>query len=129
MKKFTIINVTPKNINIETIEKKNRTLNFLTIADTEAMVEKLNLIGANMIFIDKEFEEKEVNKITKLATLLHPEVNITTFDFNNLGNYQSEVQQRWRENFIKKAFKFNIEDNPNLNNPFLNLDKTNIFNK
>ncbi|CEN49069.1 conserved hypothetical protein [Capnocytophaga canimorsus] len=33
------------------------------------------------------------------------------------------------ELFRRRMSNYNFEDNPNLNNPFLNLDKTNIFKK
>lgn len=129
MNKFTILNVTDTMIDVTSIAKKHNNMHFETISDVEQAIEKLHKLTVNIIFINTEISEEEANKLTRIGKLLHPEMEVLRTDFSNLTAYEDDVLRLWKENFKRKMSHYNIEDNPNLNNPFLNLDKTNVFNK
>ncbi|MDO4229339.1 MAG: hypothetical protein Q4C98_05960 [Capnocytophaga sp.] len=128
MNKFTILNVANITADITSVSKKHKNIHFETVSDVEQAIEKLHGLTASVIFIHSQFPEEETNKLNRIGKLLHPEIEFLKTDFSNLVAYEDEVLQLWKQHFKRKMARYNIEDNPNLNNPFLNIDKTNIFN-
>ena len=128
MNKYVILNVTKNTKSISKVAKQHFSIKFETINNIEQAIEKLHNLSANVIFIDKFISEEDVEKIQKIGKLLQPDVIIRLVDFNNQNEYDQLIVKLRKEYFKQKMTRYTFEDNPNLNNPFLNLDKTNIFN-
>lgn len=128
MNKYVILNVTENTKNVSEVAKQHPAIEFETINNIEQAIEKLHNLSANVIFIDESISEEDTEKIQKIGTLLHPDVTIRLVDFNNQNEYDLLIVTLRKEYFKQKMTRYTFEDNPNLNNPFLNLDKTNIFN-
>lgn len=129
MSKYVILNVTENTQSVSQVVKQHPAIGFETTNNAEQAIEKLHNLSAKVIFIDKLISEEDAEKIQKIGKLLHPEVVIRSVDFNKQNEYDQLIVALRKEYFKQKMTRYTFEDNPNLNNPFLNLDKTNIFNK
>lgn len=128
MKKQVILNVTNSNMEVIQASQQHTYMQLEIAKNTEEAIEKLHLLPVETIIIDANFKEEEIQKITKIGKLLQPEIRIKTTDLANAQMYLKNLLGIRQEILKQKMDNYQFEDNPNLNNPFLNLDKTNIFN-
>lgn len=129
MKKFTLLVITNKSWDYETFTKKRKMIEIIQINNIEHAIEKMQNHSINAIAIDQSYDEKDLLKLVKIAELLNESIDYITTSFSNYETIDNEFMNLWKSYFRKKTFGFELEDAPNLNNPFLNIDKTNIFNR
>ncbi|MDO5637306.1 MAG: hypothetical protein Q4G18_08655 [Myroides sp.] len=127
MKKYTVINVLAEaNRNLEKNIKRHATIHIENIKEVELVIEKINTMPVNLLMVDTSMETSNIEKLTKIAGLLNPDIQIQTFNPED-DTYEENVLRFWRDDFIGRMSAHSYEDNPNLYNPFLNMNK-NIFN-
>ncbi len=114
MKKFTILNVLGKTQTTPTFGS-NAKIQIENLSDVEQAIEKINLFPVNAIIIDKNNETTDIEKITKIGQLLHSQMRIFVFDFQNDNNYEKFAVSLWEEDFKQRMAKYKIEDNAMLN--------------
>ncbi|GIJ95209.1 hypothetical protein [Capnocytophaga stomatis] len=129
MKKNVILIVSKEEIFIRKLAKIYTSVVFEITDNAEQAIEKLSLFAVGAILIDATIEEQEILKIKKIAGILDSEIIFEKADFKNMADLEKVVINLRNELFRRRMSNHNFEDNPNLNNPFLNIDKTNIFKK
>ncbi|WP_372474514.1 hypothetical protein AB4865_04355 [Capnocytophaga sp. ARDL2] len=127
MKKFTLLTISNKDWNTASLAKRNSMIYIVQEQAIETAIEKIQNHSINCIVIDTTYSKDEIAKITKLAHLLDETIKITTANFDDISALETLIVDLWRSYFKNKTFGFELEDAPNLNNPFLNLDKMNVF--
>ncbi|GIM56902.1 hypothetical protein CAPN006_12950 [Capnocytophaga canimorsus] len=129
MKKNVVLIVSKEETFIKELAKVYTSVVFEFADNAEQAIEKLNLFAVGAILADATIEEQEILKIKKIAGILDSEIIFEETDFKNMADLEKVVINLRNELFRRRMSNYNFEDNPNLNNPFLNLDKTNIFKK
>ncbi|GIJ95853.1 hypothetical protein CAPN001_04220 [Capnocytophaga stomatis] len=129
MKKNVILIVSKEEIFIRKLAKIYTSVVFEITDNAEKAIEKLSLFAVGAILADATIEEQEILKIKKIAGILDSEIIFEKTDFTNETQLEKTVISLRDELFRRRMSNHNFEDNPNLNNPFLNIDKTNIFKK
>ncbi|WP_212906551.1 hypothetical protein [Capnocytophaga stomatis] len=129
MKKNVILIVSKEEIFIRKLAKIYTSVVFEITDNAEQAIEKLSLFAVGAILIDATIEEQEILKIKKIAGILDSEIIFEKADFTNETQLEKTVISLRDGLFRRRMSNYNFEDNPNLNNPFLNIDKTNIFKK
>lgn len=129
MKKNVILIVSKEEIFIRKLAKIYTSVVFEITDNAEKAIEKLSLFAVGAILADATIEEQEILKIKKIAGILDSEIIFEKTDFTNETQLEKTVISLRDELFRRRMSNYNFEDNPNLNNPFLNIDKTNIFKK
>ncbi|MFK8303711.1 hypothetical protein ACI75Y_12500 [Capnocytophaga stomatis] len=129
MKKNVILIVSKEEIFIRKLAKIYTSVVFEITDNAEKAIEKLSLFAVGAILADATIEEQEILKIKKIAGILDSEIIFEKADFTNETQLEKTVISLRDELFRRRMSNYNFEDNPNLNNPFLNIDKTNIFKK
>lgn len=129
MKKNVVLIVSKEETFIKELAKVYTSVMFQFADNAEQAIEKLNLFAVGAILADATIEEQEILKIKKIAGILDSEIIFEETDFKNMTDLEKVVINLRNELFRRRMSNHNFEDNPNLNNPFLNLDKTNIFKK
>ncbi|MFJ1435141.1 hypothetical protein ACILFN_07320 [Capnocytophaga canimorsus] len=129
MKKNVVLIVSKEETFIRELAKVYTSVVFEFADNAEQAIEKLNLFAVGAILADATIEEQEILKIKKIAGILDSEIIFEKTDFKNMADLEKVVINLRNELFRRRMSNHNFEDNPNLNNPFLNLDKTNIFKK
>lgn len=127
MKKYIVLNVVKDGVVFSVNFWRHSNATMETVSDVEQAIERLHSLPVKAVFLDTNFTEQEMGKIEKIGKLLHPDIDVRWFDFSDASNYESVVYELRKEQFKKRMLNYTFEDNPNLNNPFLNLDRTNIF--
>lgn len=89
----------------------------------------MNFSAIGAVLVDMSLEIENLRKIEKVAQIFHSEIILEKADFTQFSDLESKVLKIRGEFFKRRMANYNFEDNPNLNNPFLNIDKTNIFKK
>ncbi|GIM61026.1 hypothetical protein CAPN008_10760 [Capnocytophaga canis] len=129
MKKNVVLIVSKEETFIRELAKVYTSVVFQFANNAEQAIEKLNLFAVGAILADATIEEQEILKIKKIAGILDSEIIFEETDFKNMADLEKVVINLRNELFRRRMSNYTFEDNPNLNNPFLNLDKTNIFKK
>ncbi|GJQ05009.1 hypothetical protein [Capnocytophaga canimorsus] len=129
MKKNVVLIVSKEETFIKELAKVYTSVVFEFADNAEQAIEKLNLFAVGAILADATIEEQEILKIKKIAGILDSEIIFEETDFKNMADLEKVVINLRNELFRRRMSNYTFEDNPNLNNPFLNLDKTNIFKK
>ncbi|MFK8376794.1 hypothetical protein [Capnocytophaga canimorsus] len=129
MKKNVVLIVSKEETFIRELAKVYTSVVFEFADNAEQAIEKLNLFAVGAILADATIEEQEILKIKKIAGILDSEIIFEETDFKNMADLEKVVINLRNELFRRRMSNYTFEDNPNLNNPFLNLDKTNIFKK
>ncbi|ATA90015.1 hypothetical protein CGC58_09955 [Capnocytophaga stomatis] len=129
MKKNVVLIVSKEETFIRELAKVYTSVVFEFANNAEQAIEKLNLFAVGAILADATIEEQEILKIKKIAGILDSEIIFEETDFKNMADLEKVVINLRNELFRRRMSNYTFEDNPNLNNPFLNLDKTNIFKK
>ena len=129
MKKNVVLIVSKEETFIRELAKVYTSVVFEFADNAEQAIEKLNLFAVGAILADATIEEQEILKIKKIAGILDSEIIFEEIDFKNMADLEKVVINLRNELFRRRMSNYTFEDNPNLNNPFLNLDKTNIFKK
>ncbi|ATA72773.1 MULTISPECIES: hypothetical protein [Capnocytophaga] len=129
MKKNVVLIVSKEETFIRELAKVYTSVVFEFADNAEQAIEKLNLFAVGAILADATIEEQEILKIKKIAGILDSEIIFEKADFKNMTDLEKVVINLRNELFRRRMSNYTFEDNPNLNNPFLNLDKTNIFKK
>ncbi|MFK8287208.1 hypothetical protein ACI76Z_09240 [Capnocytophaga canimorsus] len=129
MKKNVVLIVSKEETFIRELAKVYTSVVFEFADNAEQAIEKLNLFAVGAILANATIEEQEILKIKKIAGILDSEIIFEETDFKNMADLEKVVINLRNELFRRRMSNYTFEDNPNLNNPFLNLDKTNIFKK
>ncbi|MFJ1365787.1 hypothetical protein ACILDU_04995 [Capnocytophaga canimorsus] len=129
MKKNVVLIVSKEETFIKELAKVYTSVVFEFADNAEQAIEKLNLFAVGAILADATIEEQEILKIKKIAGILDSEIIFEKADFKNMTDLEKVVINLRNELFRRRMSNYTFEDNPNLNNPFLNLYKTNIFKK
>lgn len=125
MKKNVILNVVTRNNNIATqVIQKDGNTHYEFVNEVETAIEKLHQLPVRAILLDQELPLEEQEKINKIGKLLHEGLPIATADFLNAEGFSETVQELKRAIVKQNMKKYEFEDNPNLNNPFLNMNRT-----
>lgn len=129
MKKNVVLIVFEEKTFIKELVKVHTSVVFEFADNTEQAIEKLNFSAIGAVLVDMSLEIENLRKIEKVAQIFHSEIILEKADFTQFSDLESKVLKIRGEFFKRRMANYNFEDNPNLNNPFLNIDKTNIFKK
>lgn len=129
MKRNVILVLSNNDTLVRKLMKIYTSVTFEFTNDTEEAIEKLNLVAVGAVLADASLETQEIGKLQKIAQILNQEMLFETANFADETDLETKIQAMRTELFRRRMGAYNFEDNPNLNNPFLNLDKTNVFNQ
>lgn len=123
MKKTVVLNVSKRNTDVMSfVEKKIKNYHFEQVSEVENAIEKMQMLPVKIVLIDTEFSIEDKDKIEKLGKLFVENIQIGRVDFANKELYL-ETFDSLKKEMVRNTIRNNyqIEDNPNLNNPFLNM--------
>ncbi len=123
MKKTVVLNVSKRNTDVMSfVEKKIKNYHFEQVSEVENAIEKMQMLPVKIVLIDTEFSIEDKDKIEKLGKLFVENLQVGRVDFANKELYL-ETFENLKKVMVRNTIRNNyqIEDNPNLNNPFLNM--------